>query len=130
MSWGLTTIDGRIEIGGADPVESAVILSLFADARVTDEERPADEASRRGFWGDALTGSQTGSKLWLLAREKQTTETLRSVEDYARQALTWLVDDRIVDRIGVIARYDESRRLVLTITVGSRSFEFGDVNAL
>ena len=52
-------------------LETAVLISLYTDARVSDEELPAEEAQKRGWWGDIypdIPNDQIGSKLWLKAR--------------------------------------------------------------
>ena len=110
---GLTWTENGIDLGVADPIETAVLISLFADAR-SEEMEP-----RRGFWGDALDGSRTGSRLWLLDRSKLVPETLRQFEDYVREALAWL------DDVSVTASVDRAKRLGLNISVRGRVFRFG-----
>ena len=56
----------------ADPIDSAIVLSLFCDARALAEDRQPDP---RGWWGDALAGQpfdRWGSRLWLLAQRART----------------------------------------------------------
>ncbi|HEY1035539.1 MAG TPA: phage GP46 family protein [Pseudoxanthomonas sp.] len=93
-----------------DGLESAVLVSLFSDRRATPEQiRPGDDPSDlRGWWGDfnpPVIGDQTGSLLWLLRREKQTSETLARARQYAEQALRWLLDDRVAKAIAVQTEY-------------------------
>ena len=114
-----TQIVSTIDLASVSALESAVLISLFTDTRVTDEELPEGEDSRRGFWGDLVTGSTTGSKLWLLQRAKRTQETLRLFEDYARQALEWLRGDGHVNEISVTAVF--TRDIVeLTVILDGR----------
>jgi len=117
---------------------SAVVVSLFTDARALPGDRLPDEAAppwdqlsvpqafsdRRGFWGDAIdpilaNGKQrvTGSRLWLLRREKMLPETLARAEAYAREALAWLVEDGIARRIDVAASAERECWLVLTVSI-------------
>ena len=88
-------------------LQTAVIISLFTDARADDDaELPAGETDPRGWWGDALStvaGDITGSKLWLLHREKQEKRVLLRAEQYAREALQWLVDDKVASKVTVTA---------------------------
>ena len=112
--------DQTVDLGEGSALESAVLISLFTDARVTAEELPEGEPSRRGHWGDAFTGAATGSKLWLLSRGKRTPETLRLYEDYGRQALRWLVADGHVTEIILSAEY-VGERVQLTITLDGRT---------
>jgi phage gp46-like protein len=117
---------------------SAVVVSLFSDARAQPGDRLPDEArapwdqvtppqvfaDRRGFWGDVIPPVQAngkrrsiGSRLWLLRREKLTPETLLRAEAYAREALAWLLEDGIARRIDVSAAAERTSWLVLTIAI-------------
>lgn len=90
-------------------LETAVILSLFTDVQVTDEEIPFGETSRRGWFGDKyldIPGDKIGSKLWLLAREKRKVEVLRKTEDYCLQALQWLIDDGVASSVTATASFE------------------------
>lgn len=100
---------GDVELGRGDLVidetlETAILVSLFTDRRVSAEELPQGETSRRGFWGDMLEedGDEIGSKLWLLDREKESDdELLARAEEYSAEALRWLVDDGIASSVEV-----------------------------
>jgi phage gp46-like protein len=39
-------------------IHQAIAISLFTDARVTDEELPEGETSKKGWWADALDDSK------------------------------------------------------------------------
>ena len=84
-------------------LHTAVITSLFSDARY---ER------QRGWWGDLLAGRVTGSRLWLLHREKQSTDTLRRAEQYAAESLQWLMEkpQRLADNVAVQATWSTKIR--------------------
>lgn len=91
-------------------LETAVAISLFTDKRVNDEELPPLEKSKRGWWGDMfpeIDRDKIGSRLWTLERSKRTQETLRLAEDYAREALQWLIEDGVVQTISVTASFDD-----------------------
>lgn len=102
-----------IEIANGDLVadeglETAVAISLFTDRRVTDEQLPQGITEKRGWWGDMFAdndGDQIGSRLWTLQREKKTQELLRLAEDYAREALQWLIEDGVASSIGATAQF-------------------------
>lgn len=109
---------------------TAVILSLFTDARASDDDPLPDGAAgeppdRRGWWGDtegaALHGvAVMGSRLWLLGREKRTPETLNRARTYCREALSWLVADGIAARVEIEAEFQGSAStpiLALGVTV-------------
>lgn len=88
-----------------EPLRRAIIISLFTDARARpDDPLPGGKGSDlRGWWNDALETRPLGSRLWLLHREKVIPETLRRVEDYAREALQWLIDDAFFEAMEVTA---------------------------
>lgn len=118
-----------------ESLETAVIVSLFTDKRAGNEdELPATETWRRGWWGDslpALPGDMIGSHLWLLLRCKQTENTRRRAEDYARDALVWMLEDKIAGGIDVAAAWTGPGLLSLDITIhkpegaGVERYHFG-----
>lgn len=108
-----------------DGLETAVVLSLFTDGRANDDDVLPDEANagsdrRRGWWGDTyadVRGDRIGSRLWLLAREKQTQQVLERAREYGREALQWLVDDGIAREVTVTAEIVRDGVLGLLIEV-------------
>lgn len=116
-------LDIAVDGGGLlsdEGLRTALLISLFTDARaLDDDELPAGETRRRGWWGDLLgaAGDRIGSRLWLLAREKQTEATRRLAEDYAAEACRWLIDDGVASRIDVAAEWLGTGRLGLAVTV-------------
>jgi phage gp46-like protein len=117
------TLEADVEIEAGDlradnGLETAIILSLFCDARATDEELErlgADDP--RGWWGDALSelGDEYGSRLWLLAREKETPETARRAKEYAERALAWFKEDGVAESVTVRSYWKERGVLALEI---------------
>lgn len=77
-------------------LESAVLVSLFTDRRA--RELPQGETDPRGFWAED-TDDRWGSLLWTLARGKLTPENVERARSYAREALAWLVEDGILERV-------------------------------
>lgn len=82
-------------------LRSAVAVSLFTDARVTEEELPLGESDPRGWWGDTFLEESIGSKLWLLAREKMTPDVLARAELFCREALAWMIEDGVARQVDV-----------------------------
>lgn len=114
-------------------LETAVILSLFSDARAAaDDVLPGPGADPRGWWGDLLplaTGYRLGSKLWLLAREKQLPVVLERARAYAVEALSWLVTSGAASRVDVTASNPRDGLLALAITIeapalGLRTYQY------
>lgn len=91
-----------------DTLTTAVMLSLMCDRLAEAHEVPAGE-DRRGWWADAFAAvnqdavkaDSFGSRLWLLAREKQTPETEQRLREYIAEALQWLVDDELAEDLVV-----------------------------
>lgn len=111
---------GDWQLAGADlqsgeDLVTAVLLSLFTD-RVANADDVIPDASGdpRGWWGDAGARYPIGSRLWLLAREKQTPETQARAQDYIAEALQWLIDD------GVVARFDIDTAWIAAGQLGAR----------
>lgn len=99
-----------------DPIIQAVLICLFTDARVEDDELPSDEVRNRGWWGDAIlvtiAGKKVliswGSNLWLLKRAKLNEDTVRLAKVYIEQALKPLIDSGTITlpKITVIRAVD------------------------
>ncbi|MDZ7804345.1 phage GP46 family protein [Thiohalophilus sp.] len=93
------------ELATDDGLRTAVMLSLFTDARATeDDPLPNGARDRRGCWMDSfLDNDSIGSRLWLLSREKETPDVLQRARQYAEEALQWLLDDGVAESISVSA---------------------------
>ncbi|MDP3329426.1 phage GP46 family protein [Parvibaculum sp.] len=103
-----------------DTLATAIIVSLFTDARARpDDILPSGESDRRGWVGDTLSedGDRIGSRLWLLRRAKQTEETRRRAIDYAREALAWIVKRGLARTIEVSAQWIGRGLLALSIAI-------------
>ncbi|MBO3274121.1 phage GP46 family protein [Pseudomonas schmalbachii] len=103
-------------------LETAVIVSLFTDRRAALDqlpvEFPADDL--RGWWGDVapqVEGDQTGSLLWLLAREKQLPATLARARQYAEDALRWMLEDKVAQQVVVAASWLATGWMLLQIDI-------------
>lgn len=111
-----------LDLAGDDGLETSVIISLFSDRRATAEQVPAElpKDDLRGYWGDvrpAVDGDQTGSLLWLLAREKQLPSVLSRAEQYCREALAWLTEDKVATSVEVAAEYIAMGWMMITIDI-------------
>ncbi|MFO6448906.1 phage GP46 family protein [Erythrobacter sp. NE805] len=98
-----------------DGMRTAILISLFTDARAADDEAlPEDGGDRRGWWGDAYARdarpdagtardrSRIGSLLWLLSRSKITAQVLAQAKQACDDALAWLVRDGIAAAVRVV----------------------------
>lgn len=123
----LSMRDGVIDLAIVDNdlapdegLRTACLISLFADRRAEDDDQlPVEDGDRRGWWGDQFAeqeGDRIGSRLWLLERAKRTEDLVPSAEEYAREALAWLVEDRVASRVDVAAEL-EPRGLAIDVTI-------------
>lgn len=108
--------------------QTPLLMSLGLDRRaepddalpegVPDTSAPAHFDLKRGWAGDALDGQgrRTGSRLWLLSREKQDEATRARAEIYADQALAWLAAER---GFAPVATASWLRRGVLLLVVAA-----------
>ena len=97
---------------GDDGLETAVLISLFSDQRVTSADLPDGETSKRGWWGDVfpeVEGDQIGSKLWTFDRVKRTLAVLVQIETAATNALKWMLDDGVAKTVEIEAEFDDNR---------------------
>lgn len=109
-------LDGPALATGND-LATAALVSLFTDrAANPDDVIPDGTTNARGWWGDLDQEQPIGSRLWLLQRAKQTTETLNNAVDYCREALQWFIDDKIAVRIDVVAQWVRSTFLGIQLT--------------
>lgn len=105
-----------------DGLATSIYLSLFLDRRAEPGDvLPDGVTDRRGWWADAhpvAAGDVIGSRLWLLERSKNTPDVLDRATTYAREALQWLLDDRVSDRVDVTTEFlDGVAGLGIVVTV-------------
>ena len=103
-----------------DGLETAVIISLFTDARVSEAELPPGTTDKRGWWGDlfaTVQGDRIGSKLWTLERRILNEETARDMETYAKEALDWLVGDNVAASVEVSASVVKPNSISLSVKI-------------
>lgn len=114
---------GAIAVDGANlhrdaGFETSVVISLFTDARAdTSDVLPATVEDRGGYFGAVLLKMQIGSKLWLLQRSKIDHTTLRLFEQYAVDALKWMVADDIAETITAVAVAGPGNRILYNMVI-------------
>lgn len=118
-----------------DSLSRAVVISLFTWQRASQSDE-VDNDQRMGWWGDTFAenkGDKIGSKLWLLLRQKITEETLNRAQEYAYDALKWLIDDGICSDITVDVERDEddpnriNLNVQLTTSTSNLTYKIKDV---
>ena len=118
-----------------DSLSRAVVISLFTWQRASQSDE-VDNDQRMGWWGDTFAenkGDKIGSKLWLLLRQKITDETINRAQEYAYDALKWLIDDGICSDITVDVERDEddpnriNLSVQLTTSTSNLTYKIKDV---
>ena len=103
-------------------VAELVLISLFTDARASDfDELPDGSSDLRGWPGDTYSDLTWGGKLWLLKREKLTTEVRNKAVSYAENALAWMLEDDVngalAKSITVTSSIPRINTLALTVVI-------------
>lgn len=106
--------EGCGDLINGDDLQTAMIISLFTD-RVARDDDDIDGEDRRGWWGDMGEEHNIGSRLWLLRRQKLTQDVAQKAEDYAREALQWLISDGVVSSFTIATQIVYPRRLNMVI---------------
>jgi len=127
LRWNITegAADFEIEandLASDDTFETAIFLSLFTRRRASDGDALPVELGpdRGGWWADQLSpveGDKYGSRLWLLSREKEQPVILTRAREYVIEALAWLTEDLITDRLDVTAEVLRRGILLISVTI-------------
>ncbi len=137
--WGATLDGGSVDLG-AGPYEmvpwaadgplvtlqDAVFMSLFSDRRAGQDDVLPDTVGDRPYRGgwvfDAYSdsGDLFGSRLWLLYGQPITGVTPRKVEEYALEALQWLVDVGAAARVDAVSERIGMDAVSLVVTVSKK----------
>ncbi|KAF1027065.1 MAG: hypothetical protein GAK29_00871 [Acinetobacter bereziniae] len=110
--------DGVLSSG--HDVRTAVLISLFTDrlADINDDLPDATTSvlnDRRGWWGDTGQQYPIGSRLYLLDRSKAPMNIENDALNYATEALQWMLDDNVVARFDIQAKFVFGNQLRMTV---------------
>ncbi len=88
-------------------LETASLISVYTDRRVTLEELPLGEADQKGWWADLISEpieDAIGSKLWRLERIGKVLETtVVEMKNLLQEAFEWMVEDGLAETVVVTA---------------------------
>jgi len=121
--WNNETGRGDIDITSAglrqdDGLDTLVLQVLFTDARAdASDTLPDGSGDLRGWPGDTFTDQPWGSKLWLLAREKLTTDVRNKAVTYAQTALDKHLKPDYAKQITVTGTIPQFQMLQLDIAI-------------
>jgi phage gp46-like protein len=104
-----------------DGLETVVTVSLFTDAQASEDLLPEGE-DRRGYWADKFDDEDSvlsiGSLIWTVTEyETLTAASLGKIQQYAQDALAWMVDERAADRVecSCVRNGDDGADLVVKV---------------
>jgi phage gp46-like protein len=112
-TWAPALIGGDWSLHGSqlqsgNDLTTAILISIFTDRiAATDDVIPDGTNNPRGWWGDD-PAHLIGSRLWLLDRSKQMTETLARAQGYIAEAIQWLIDDGVVAKFDIVTEWTRS----------------------
>lgn len=98
-----------------DWFDTAILYSLFGERRAAPDE-VVDAQYRRGWIGNA-PDFENGSKMWLFEQARATLSNLNRLQDEAKKALQWLVDDGLAVSIDDPVAEVIGNKTFLTITI-------------
>ena len=99
-------------------LQTAILLSLFTD-RLAEPSDETPDGDRRGWWADD-PANLMGSRLWLLSRAKGPLNVAQRAEDYAAEALQWLIADGVVAAFDIDGEWVSPDQLDLVVTAKKR----------
>ena len=108
-------IDTNGDIKTADFFDTSILYSLFGERRANGDE--VIEPQRRRGWIGNGPDFENGSKLWLFEQSRLTRDILNRIEDEARKALQWLVDDGYAVAIDNTVANVSNGQVVLEVTI-------------
>jgi phage gp46-like protein len=93
-------------------LNTAIVISLFTD-------RYDSTLNKGGWWGDERADNPypLGSRLWTLSKNKVDSQTLLSAEDYAREALQWMLHDNLLKSLTINAKWERAKTETITYRI-------------
>lgn len=108
-------LDVNGDIASADFFDTAILYSLFGERRASSSE-VVEPQFRRGWIGND-EAFENGSKLWLFTQARLTRTNLNRIEDEARKALKWIVDDGLAISVDEVSTNLVGGRPRLNVTI-------------
>ena len=113
----ITFTDG--DITADEGFETAIMASLFTDARASESQVGSPE-QRRGWLGNTLStvpGREVGGLMYLAEQRRLTQDTVNENVDFAQKSLAWMTEDRLAQRIDVSGELIPKKGVRLTIAI-------------
>ena len=105
------------DLQSGDDLTTQIYISLFTDRRAPDDALPPDGSNDRRGWCLDDTTNPIGSLLWLLDRSKRTQDVLNLAQQYAEDALAWMLADGVAARVGVYVEWTRPHMLGMNVVL-------------
>lgn len=106
------------DIDTDETLDTAILMSIFEEARATSSEVPASQR-RRGWIGNETTPSfEQGSKAWEFEQERATGSILAELGVVINNSLIKLVDEGIAVSVNVLTPYLQGGTVMVPIDIG------------
>lgn len=111
--------DSKRDVESDKGLETAVLISLFTNKRVNEEDLLPDSVDEKsGWWGFDITEDPfVGSRLWLLRRSKNVSSIRSLTEEYAKEALNWMISLGVADKIDVSVNVLNRETVIIDVDV-------------
>lgn len=110
------SLDADGDILTDDFFDTSLLMSLLGEKRA-DSSEVVEPQLRRGWIGNEDKDFENGSKLWLFEQARVTRSNLNRIEDEARKALQWLVDDGFAVSVDEVTATVKNGRVTLEIVI-------------
>ena len=109
-------------IKGVDGLESAILVSLFTDARASSGD-VRDPLMRRGWLGNILNedNRQLGSTLWLADQARADQNTANFLKREVKNCLNWMLEDGIIKYMSIATEIISSYTIKISINLVNNS---------
>lgn len=99
-----------------DFFDTSLLYSILGERRA-DPSEVVEPQLRRGWIGNEDKDFENGSKIWLFEQSRVTRSNLNRIEDEARKALQWLVDDGLVVSVDEVTTAVKNGKITLEIVI-------------
>ncbi len=99
---GFFTLNALTEpLSSSQGLEHAALQSILNHGQSTSNDRARMQNNERGgCWSEAFS-TLVGSRNWTLEREKNLPEVRQMAEKFVREALQWMVDEKLLRDVNV-----------------------------
>jgi len=110
------SFDSSGDILTDDFFDTSLLYSFFGERRA-DPSEVVEPSLRRGWIGNEGKSFENGSKLWLFEQARITRTNLNRINDEARKALQWLVNDGYAVSIDQVTSTVKNGKITLEIVI-------------